>query len=56
LRWQVTNWIEQLLWQVAGLEVVPTVEIDGMTVVPAAVLMQVFWHACTCEPQPKLQV
>jgi hypothetical protein len=45
-----------LLWHVCGFEVAPTVEIEGMTVVPATVLMQVLWQACTWLVQPNRQV
>jgi hypothetical protein len=34
-----------LVWHAPGLVVVPTDVIEGMTVVPADVLMQVFWQA-----------
>jgi len=56
LRWQVCNWVEQFDWQACGFEVVPTVVIEGRTVVPADVLMQVLWQAWTCEPQANRHV
>jgi hypothetical protein len=57
LRWQDVSCVEQLVWQAVGLDVTPTLDIDGMMVVPVAALgMQVFWHACSWLVQPKLQV
>jgi hypothetical protein len=47
---------EQLLWHPVGLVVVPTDVIEGITVVPKTVLMQVFWQACAWLLQAKLQV
>ena len=49
-------WLEQLAWHAPGLDVVPTVVIDGMTVAPVIVLMQVFWQAWSCELQANRQV
>jgi hypothetical protein len=45
-----------LLWHVIGFDVVPAVVIDGKTVAPVIVLMQVFWHACSWLLQPNRQV
>ena len=42
LRWQAWSWTEQFCWHCPGLVVVPTVVIDGTTVAPVTVLMQVF--------------
>ena len=42
LRWQAWSWVEQFCWHCPGLDVVPTVVIDGTTVAPVTVLMQVF--------------
>jgi hypothetical protein len=39
-----------------GLVVTPTVVIDGMTVVPLIVAMQVFWQDKDCVLQPDRQV
>jgi hypothetical protein len=46
----------QLLWHVCGLEVVPTIVMEGMTVVPAAVVMQVLWQDSDWLVQPNKQV
>jgi hypothetical protein len=56
LRWHCVCWLEQLVWQVCGLEVVPAVVSDGTTVVPLSVLVQVFWQACNWVLQPNRQV
>ena len=42
LLWQACCCVEQFCWHWFGLEVVPTVVIDGTTVVPLMVAMQVF--------------
>ncbi len=43
-RWQTCCCVEQFAWHWNGLVVVPTIVIEGMTVVPLMVLMQVFWQ------------
>jgi hypothetical protein len=56
LREHCVCWLEQLDWHVVGFDVVPAVVIDGKTVVPLIVLMQVFWQFCSCVLQPNRQV
>jgi hypothetical protein len=56
LREHSVCWLEQLVWHVVGFDVVPTDVIEGTTVAPVIVLMQVFWHACSWLLQPNRQV
>ena len=56
LREHCVCWLEQLVWHVVGFDVVPAVVIEGMTVAPVIVLVQVFWQFCSWVLQPNRQV
>jgi len=56
LCWQAWSWVEQFCWHWEGFWVVPAVVIDGTTVSPVTVPMQVLWQLEDWLLQPLRQV